>query len=71
MKTAADKEQGWKLKQRKRRKQPNCNDKRLTSKCRRCGQMNPHFIFFLSSINRIIMKNDCPAASDYLTAFPA
>jgi hypothetical protein len=34
------------------------------------AQMNPHFIFnCLSSINRIIMKNDSQAASDYLTRF--
>ena len=34
------------------------------------AQMNPHFIFnCLSSINRIIMKNDNAAASDYLTRF--
>ncbi|HET6768305.1 MAG TPA: histidine kinase, partial [Chitinophagaceae bacterium] len=34
------------------------------------AQMNPHFIFnCLSSINRIIMKNDSQSASDYLTRF--
>jgi sensor histidine kinase YesM len=34
------------------------------------AQMNPHFIFnCLSSINRIIMKNDSRSASDYLTRF--
>ena len=34
------------------------------------AQMNPHFIFnCLSSINRIIMKNDSHTASDYLTRF--
>jgi sensor histidine kinase YesM len=34
------------------------------------AQMNPHFIFnCLSSINRIIMKNDSKSASDYLTRF--
>ena len=34
------------------------------------AQMNPHFIFnCLSSINRIIMRNDSQSASDYLTRF--
>jgi hypothetical protein len=34
------------------------------------AQMNPHFIFnCLSSINRIIMKNENHTASDYLTRF--
>ena len=34
------------------------------------AQMNPHFVFnCLSSINRMIMKNDSHAASDYLTRF--
>ena len=34
------------------------------------AQMNPHFIFnCLSSINRIILKNESQAASDYLTRF--
>ncbi|HUR12630.1 MAG TPA: histidine kinase [Flavitalea sp.] len=34
------------------------------------AQMNPHFIFnCLSSINRIIMKNESQVASDYLTRF--
>ncbi len=34
------------------------------------AQMNPHFIFnCLSSINRIIMKNDSQSASNYLTRF--
>jgi tetratricopeptide (TPR) repeat protein len=34
------------------------------------AQMNPHFIFnCLSSINRIILKNESHAASDYLTRF--
>lgn len=34
------------------------------------AQMNPHFIFnCLSSINRIILKNETQAASDYLTRF--
>jgi hypothetical protein len=34
------------------------------------AQMNPHFIFnCLSSINRIILKNETQSASDYLTRF--
>jgi len=34
------------------------------------AQMNPHFIFnCLSSINRIILKNETQTASDYLTRF--
>jgi hypothetical protein len=34
------------------------------------AQMNPHFIFnCLSSINRIILKNESKIASDYLTRF--
>ena len=34
------------------------------------AQMNPHFIFnCLSSINRIILRNETQAASDYLTRF--
>ena len=34
------------------------------------AQMNPHFIFnCLSSINRIILKNESKTASDYLTRF--
>ena len=34
------------------------------------AQMNPHFIFnCLSSINRIILKNESQTASDYLTRF--
>jgi tetratricopeptide (TPR) repeat protein len=34
------------------------------------AQMNPHFIFnCLSSINRIILKNESRTASDYLTRF--
>src|SRR4030095_7937870 len=35
-----------------------------------CAQMNPHFIFnSLNSINRFILQNNKPQASEYLTKF--
>jgi tetratricopeptide (TPR) repeat protein len=56
----------------KRKKQQAENEKKLADLEMQAlrAQMNPHFIFnCLSSINRIIMKNDSHGASDYLTRF--
>lgn len=66
------KEQEWKLKELENEKKQAVLQQQASELEMQAlrAQMNPHFIFnCLSSINRIILRNETQTASDYLTRF--